>query len=110
MQSGRGIVPKVSWQPDFQSMVEDAVKKELALFLWEEARGESLRTALHRSDNPPTSIALITGPEGGFSGEEAKQAELAGLLPVTLGRRILRCETAPICALSAVMFATGNLE
>ncbi len=110
MQSGRGIVPQVVWLPDFRTMAEDAAQNELALFLWEEAEGESLRTAIQRLENPPATIALISGPEGGFSGEEADQAACSGLLPVTLGRRILRCETAPICALSAVMYATGNLE
>ena len=91
-------------------MARDAAQNELALFLWEEAEGESLRTALQRAEDLPATLALITGPEGGFSREEANEAAISGLLPVTLGRRILRCETAPICARSAVMYATGNLE
>jgi 16S rRNA (uracil1498-N3)-methyltransferase len=56
------------------------------------------------------SAALITGPEGGFSSEEAMQAKEAGIPLVTLGKRILRCETAPLCALSALMYETGNLD
>ena len=54
------------------------------------------------------TVSLLTGPEGGFAPEEVLQAEKAGLTVCTLGRRILRCETAPLCALSAVMFAAGE--
>ena len=110
MQSGRGRIPAVKWLSSFREMAEEASKRELGLFLWEEARDESLRSALKKQPVKPRTIALITGPEGGFSGEEAEQAVSRGLLPVTLGKRILRCETAPICALSAVMYETANLE
>ena len=56
------------------------------------------------------TAALITGPEGGFSAAEAEFASGKGVPPVTLGPRILRCETAPVCALAAVMYETGNME
>lgn len=52
----------------------------------------------------------MTGPEGGFSDEEVLLAQRAGLQVCTLGPRILRCETAPLCALSAVLFAAGALD
>jgi 16S rRNA (uracil1498-N3)-methyltransferase len=55
------------------------------------------------------SIAVVIGPEGGFSPDEAGYAKERGLIPVTLGKRILRCETAPVCAISAIMFHTDNL-
>ena len=54
------------------------------------------------------SISLLTGPEGGLEEKEVAQALEAGLQVCTLGRRILRCETAPLCALSAVMYASGE--
>ena len=54
--------------------------------------------------------ALITGAEGGFAAEEAEMAAKAGAKTVGLGPRILRCETAPLAVLSAVMTLTGNLE
>ena len=54
------------------------------------------------------SCALMTGPEGGFSPEEVADAEAAGMRVCTLGSRILRCETAPLCALSALMYACGE--
>ena len=55
------------------------------------------------------SISLMTGAEGGFADEEVARAEAAGMRICTLGRRILRCETAPLAALSAVMYALGEM-
>ena len=54
------------------------------------------------------TVSLLTGPEGGLEESEVAQARAAGLAICTLGRRILRCETAPLCALSAVMYAAGE--
>ena len=56
------------------------------------------------------TVSIMTGPEGGFSDEEVELAQRAGLQVCTLGPRILRCETAPLCALSAVLFAAGALD
>ena len=58
----------------------------------------------------PRRIALITGSEGGFAPEEAALAAAAGAKTVGLGPRILRCETAPLAALAAVLTLTGDLE
>ena len=110
MQSGRGRIPEVRWIPRFMDMVTQAAAYDLALFLWEEAAENSLRSALRAFPGTPADLALVSGPEGGFSREEAAAAESGGLIPVTLGKRILRCETAPLCALSAVMYETENLE
>jgi len=57
----------------------------------------------------PFTISVVTGPEGGFEPHEAGLARSAGMLTVTLGPRVLRCETAPVAALAAIMFQTGNL-
>ena len=56
------------------------------------------------------SAAIITGPEGGFAPEEADQILAAGLRPCTMGPRILRCETAPLVALTALLYETGDLD
>ena len=53
-------------------------------------------------------ISLLTGPEGGLEEKEVRQARETGLQVCTLGKRILRCETAPLCALSAVMYDAGE--
>lgn len=109
MQSYRGKIPEVAWLPDFTSMLKEASLAELRAFLWEDAHEISLRVLI-RSMGAFHTAALITGPEGGFSAEEARQAEQNGVQPVTLGKRILRCETAPLAALGAVMLETGNME
>ena len=62
------------------------------------------------ADGQRLKIAIITGAEGGFAVEEAEMAANAGVKTVGLGPRILRCETAPLAVLSAVMTLTGNLE
>ena len=51
----------------------------------------------------------MTGPEGGFTTEEVALAQQAGMAICSLGPRILRCETAPLCALTAVMYAGGQI-
>ncbi len=109
VQCGRGRIPQVLWFPKYQAMLADASGAELAAFLWEGENRLSLK-ALLRSRESFHTAALITGPEGGFSAEEAEQAKNAGIPSVSLGTRILRCETAPVCALTALMYETGNLE
>ncbi len=109
MQSGRGILPAVRWILEYEAMLAEASKAQFSAFLWEEENRLSFRSLMRRRQTFQTA-ALITGPEGGFSTEEAQQAKDAGIPPVTLGPRILRCETAPLCALTALMYETGNLE
>ena len=62
------------------------------------------------ADGKKRKIAIVTGAEGGFAAEEAEMAAKAGAKTVGLGPRILRCETAPLAVLAAVMTLTGNLE
>ena len=76
----------------------------LVLFCYEAERAVSIKEALERADKPE-SIAVIVGAEGGFSESEAEKIVGAGAVSVTLGRRILRCETAPDYALAAISYA-----
>ena len=108
MQSCRGRVPEVGWLPDLAAVLSDAGEIEVRAFLWEGEREASLRALLKEKEGF-RSAALISGPEGGFSPEEAAQAASAGFASVTLGERILRCETAPLAALAAVMYESGDL-
>lgn len=73
---------------------------------------ELLRTPPSSSKKnwPPLTISLFFGPEGGFSMEEVGLAERYGLIPVTLGPRILRAETASLVAVSAILYELGDLE
>ena len=108
-QSGRGIIPRVSWAGDFTAAMDLAVKKELGLFMYETGEREALDAVLSENKEAQ-SVAIITGPEGGFAEFEAKLAKICGLHVCSMGERILRCETAPVVALTAVMYATGNLS
>lgn len=104
-QSGRGRIPQVLTVSSYKEALSRAVKADKALFFYENEQAHTLTKAMEADFS---TVSLMTGPEGGFSPEEAKMAEEAGLEICTLGRRILRCETAPLCALSAVMYAVGE--
>ena len=108
-QSGRGIIPRLFWAGDFAGALDAAVKKDLALFLYETGEREKLDEVLAAHRDAATA-AVVTGPEGGFAPFEADLARICGLHICSMGERILRCETAPVVALSALMFATGNLS
>ena len=106
-QSGRGRVPEVRALGSYAEAVAEAAQAELPLFFYENEKTVRLADAL--SGCAPRSVSLMTGPEGGFEPGEVEAAENAGLQSCSLGPRILRCETAPLCALSAVLFALGQL-
>lgn len=105
-QSGRGRIPEVTALPSFEAMLKQAAAAELPVLFYENERARTFQSAIQAG--PFQSAALITGPEGGFEAGEVAQAEAAGLHICTLGSRILRCETAPLCALSALMYAAGE--
>ena len=105
-QSGRGRVPKVTVLGSYKEALSHAAEADLAILFYENERGYTLRNAL--SEAPYKKISLMTGPEGGLEPKEVEMALDAGLRVCTLGRRILRCETAPLCALSAVMYDSGE--
>ena len=86
--------------------LERAAKADKALMFYENEQAVTLKMAL--SQGSYRSVSILTGPEGGLEEKEVKQALDAGLQVCTLGKRILRCETAPLCALSAVMYAAGE--
>ena len=104
-QAGRGLIPAVELPLDIKDLPARFDQFDLVLFFYE-GGGQSLRTLVKDQKR----IALITGAEGGFSPEEAEKLIAAGVVPVGLGPRILRCETAPVAALAAVMTLAGQLE
>lgn len=105
-QSGRGVIPQVVVLGSYKEALSRASQAELAILLYENERATTLKMALEAK--PITTVSLISGPEGGLEEKEVEQAKDAGVQICTLGRRILRCETAPLCALSAVMYAAGE--
>lgn len=105
-QSGRGIIPQVSSQVTFEEAIDQMIGWDLPILLYEREAtplGEVLR-----QKPAPKSIAVMVGSEGGFSQSEADYAVEKGVQAAGLGRRILRCETAPICALSILMYHLGE--
>ena len=104
-QCGRGILPAVEMPVDIKALPAHLSGFDAVLFCYEKGGAP-----LSRLVKGAKRIALITGAEGGFSEEEAAALIAAGASPVGLGPRILRCETAPLAALAAVMAFTGNLE
>ena len=105
-QSGRGVIPQVVVLGSYKEALSRAAEAELSILLYENERATTLKMALE--EEPFTTVSLISGPEGGLEEREVEQAQNAGVRVCTLGRRILRCETAPLCALSAVMYAAGE--
>lgn len=105
-QSGRGRIPRVIVLNSYQAALERAAKADIAILFYENERATTLRMALE--EKPFSTISLLTGPEGGLEDREVELAKDMGLSICTLGSRILRCETAPLCALSAVMYASGE--
>ena len=105
-QSGRGRIPQVVILPSFSEALKRGTQTDLPMMFYENEQATTLHMALNSGEWK--SAALLTGPEGGLEEKEVKQAMEAGWKVCTLGKRILRCETAPLCALSAVMYAAGE--
>ena len=105
-QSGRGRIPKVIVLESFREALDRAARADLPVMFYENEHATTLKMALE-SDAYKTG-RLLAGPEGGLAPSDVEQASAAGLHVCTLGRRILRCETAPLCGLSAVMYASGE--
>ena len=105
-QSGRGLVPEISVLRNYKEALTDGLKSDKAILFYENERATTLRMALESA--PYTSVSILTGPEGGLEANEVQQAMDAGFTVCTLGKRILRCETAPLCALSAIMYDSGE--
>lgn len=104
-QSGRGRIPKVIVLGSYSAALSRAAQADRSLLFYENEDAFTLKMAL---EGCYRSVSLMVGPEGGLEESEVTQAQAAGLKICTLGKRILRCETAPLCALSAVMFDAGE--
>ena len=105
-QSGRGRIPQVVVLPSYAEALKRASQADKAILFYENEQATTLRMSLEAGAYQ--SVSLLTGPEGGLEPGEVEKARSAGLEICTLGKRILRCETAPLCALSAVMYHIGE--
>lgn len=103
-QAGRSIIPKVSDVVSYREALERAEQLDVVLVPYELEEGMAETKKLLHQIQPGQSVGIFIGPEGGFEREEVEQAIEAGAHPVTLGRRILRTETAGFTMLSILMF------
>ena len=97
------------WLDTYVEALDAAKQQEAAFFMYETGEREGLRAALAGAEKLG-SAAIITGPAGGFEPYEADMARKVGMHICAMGARILRCETAPVVALTALMYESGNLE
>lgn len=104
-QSGRGIVPEIKKMTELKTAVSQCEADIKIVFY--EGGGEPLSALIKKGAK---SAAIFIGPEGGFEKEEVELLKQNGAVAATLGKRILRTQTAPVAALSAIMLLTGNLE
>ncbi len=108
-QSGRCEMLQVSEPISFKQLLAKLPQHQAAIVPWEDARGYSL--ARFRQEHPDvTDLAIVIGPEGGMSEDEIARMKEADCRSVTLGPRILRTETAGLCAMSALLCLYGDME
>jgi len=109
-QCGRGLTPTVSEPLSFKAAMCEAAKADIRLIPWEGERACSLRAELESAPDlgPNQTISVLIGPEGGFDADEIAIALAAGISPVTLGRRILRTETAGAAVLAMVIYGLDD--
>lgn len=105
-QCGRGRIMKVMPMITFSDAVKNFDKNNTGLLFYE-CGGKSINEIMNGKNNGIVDIFI--GSEGGFEAEEVKLAESFGIISASLGKRILRCETAPVAAISVLMNVTGNL-
>ncbi|SEL14189.1 16S rRNA (uracil1498-N3)-methyltransferase [Ruminococcus sp. YRD2003] len=105
-QSGRGKIPEVTPIVDWQTAVEMMKQLDVTALLYEEKGGCSFGDI---DFSGVRTAGLVVGSEGGFDSSEVEKADSDNIRRVWLGSRILRCETAPITALSILMFLTNNM-
>ncbi len=106
MQSRRGIIPEVCQCVSLKQAAELTGENDKTVFFYE-LGGDSVKNIL--ADKPKT-IGMFIGSEGGFEESEAELVLSNGAVAATLGKRILRAETAPLAALSVIMYQTDNFS
>ncbi|MDD6484657.1 MAG: 16S rRNA (uracil(1498)-N(3))-methyltransferase [Clostridiales bacterium] len=108
-QCGRGVIPKVSMPVTIEEAARELRDADLAFAPYECEENTTLKKTL-TSPESPKKIGFIIGPEGGFDISEIELLSKAGIPAVTLGRRILRTETAGEAVLAMVMYELGDIN
>jgi len=109
-QSGRGIIPELQPVTKFRETCEAVANP--SLLAWEGERTSDLKSVLQSqaSSNRPSSVNIFVGPEGGFTPADVKFAQQHNMIPFTLGKRVLRAETAGLVSATAVLYEYGDLS
>ena len=105
-QCGRGRLPEVAAVVPVAQAIVQAAQSETALFFYENEKRTGLHDAL--AGGVRDTVSLMVGPEGGFDPEEIRTATEAGIQPITLGKRILRTETAGFTTIAWLMYQLEN--
>jgi len=104
-QSGRSYIPGINKLMKFKEIIKASANFDLALIPWELEQDKSLKSIIANQPNLPKKILVIIGPEGGFSHQEASAAKNSNIIPVSLGKNILRTETAGLAILAMLNYA-----
>jgi 16S rRNA (uracil1498-N3)-methyltransferase len=107
-QAGRGYIPEVKPVMSYKEALDYAKELDVLLIPYELAEGMQETKEIIRKIQPGESVGIFIGPEGGFEQEEVQAAIEAGARSITLGKRILRTETAGLTTLSVLMFHLEN--
>ena len=112
-QSSRAIIPEVREVIPFIQALNNLNRESLNLIPWEEETSTSLKEVLKRHTShiphPTSHITVFIGPEGGFTSEEVEAAKEKGAVPVSLGPRLLRTETAGLVTLAMILYELGDM-
>ena len=108
-QSGRCLIPQVSEILTLKQVLNDPALPVVNIVPWENT-GDNGPLSFSKSHPFISSIGILIGPEGGIDAEEISLLQSSGFIPVTLGKRILRTETAGLAAVSAIMCLYGEME
>lgn len=103
-QSGRGVIPEVSGVMSFGKALEEAKKLDVLLIPYERAEHMAETRRVMGEIRPGQSVGIFIGPEGGFEESEVEEAVAAGAQAITLGRRILRTETAGLAVMAMLSY------
>jgi 16S rRNA (uracil1498-N3)-methyltransferase len=108
-QSGRTRIPEVADVHDWDALLATFPQYDRVYVPWEVADPAPLRDVFDRELPEATRVLVVIGPEGGFGADEVDSAQRAGAVPISLGRRILRTETAALVVLAAMLYARREL-
>ncbi|MDR1136127.1 MAG: 16S rRNA (uracil(1498)-N(3))-methyltransferase [Clostridiales Family XIII bacterium] len=108
-QCRRGFIPEIAAPVKLKDTIPEIASAEAAIFPYEDEREFTIKDFLRGiSENisvkPPATVSVVIGPEGGFSDDEAAMLKGSGVTAVSLGKTVLRTETAGLAALSMVMY------